>query len=111
MRDDAASQEKIRVAGEAKRFPWDTLRGRLLFILALTNLPLIALTLGLAIERAEYDRVQAERALRTEVRLASGSIREVIEGVRQLLFSAANVPEIKAKDVARCGTYFRNMQS
>ena len=110
MPDDAASPDKIRVAGEAKRFPWDTLRGRLLFILALTNLPLIALTLGLAIERAEYDRVQAERALRTEVRLASGSIREVIEGVRQLLFAAASVPEIKAKDVARCGTYFRNMQ-
>ena len=45
--------KRVPVA-EPKRLPWDTLRGRLLFVLALTNLPLIAITLGLAIERAEF---------------------------------------------------------
>jgi len=110
MPDAAAPQDKVRVAGEAKRLPWSTLRGRLLFVLALTNLPLIALTLGLAIERAEYDRVQAERALRTEVLLASGSLKEVIEGVRQLLFATASSPAVRSRDSARCAQYFRNMQ-
>ena len=110
MPEGVQPQEKVRAPAEGKRLPWDTLRGRLLFVLALTNLPLIALTLGLAIERAEYDRVQAERALRTEVRLASGSIREVIEGIRQLLFSVASTPELRSKDGARCSAYFRNMQ-
>jgi len=90
--------------------PWSTLRGRLMFVLALTNLPLILLTLGLAVERAGYDRVQAERALRTQVRLASGSLKEAIEGVRQLLYAAANAPSVKAKDAARCAQYFKSMQ-
>lgn len=110
MPDAIAPQDKVRAPGEAKRLPWSTLRGRLLFVLALTNLPLIALTLGLAIERAEYDRVQAERALRTEVLLASGSLKEVIEGVRQLLFATASAPAIRGRDTARCAQYFRNMQ-
>ncbi|MCW5770844.1 MAG: ATP-binding protein [Rhodospirillaceae bacterium] len=110
MPDAVPSQEKTRTVGETRRFPWHTLRGRLLFVLALTNLPLIALTLGLAIERAEYDRIQAERALRSDVRLASGSLKQAIEGVRQLLFAASSAPAIKAKDAARCVQYFRNMR-
>ena len=70
----ALAEAKRPPVAEPKRLPWDTLRGRLLFVLALTNLPLIAITLGLAIERAEYDREQAERALKSEVRQASGSL-------------------------------------
>ncbi|HEY7609668.1 MAG TPA: histidine kinase dimerization/phosphoacceptor domain -containing protein [Alphaproteobacteria bacterium] len=95
---------------EAKRLPWDTLRGRLLFVLALTNLPLIAITLGLAIERAEYDREQAERGLRSEVRQASGSLKEVIEGVRQLLFAISHSPSIRGKDAVRCALFLKSMQ-
>lgn len=117
MPEGPQTQENVRVAAEVKRapsepkrLPWDTLRGRLLFVLALTNLPLIAITLGLAIERAEYDREQAERALRAEVRQASGSLKEVIEGVRQLLFAVAHSPSIRAKDTARCTLYLRSMQ-
>jgi two-component sensor histidine kinase len=102
--------EAKRVSGEPKRLPWDTLRGRLLFVLALANLPLIAITLGLAIERAEYDREQAERALRAEVRQASGSLKEVIEGVRQLLFAVAHSPALKTRDAARCTAYLKGMQ-
>jgi two-component sensor histidine kinase len=108
--DVRVATEAKRVQGEPKRLPWDTLRGRLLFVLALTNLPLIAITLGLAIERAEYDREQAERALRAEVRQASGSLKEVIEGVRQLLFAVAYDPSIKGKDAARCTAYLKSMQ-
>ncbi len=107
--DVRPAPEAKRPAGEPKRLPWDTLRGRLLFVLALTNLPLIAITLGLAIERAEYDREQAERALRSEVRQASGSLKEVIEGVRQLLFAVANAPTVKTKDGPRCAAYLKGM--
>ncbi len=117
MPEGPPSQDNLSVAPDAKRaqaelkrLPWDTLRGRLLFVLALTNLPLIAITLGLAIERAEYDREQAERALRAEVRQASGSLKEVIEGVRQLLFTVAHSPSLKSKDAAHCTLYFKNMQ-
>lgn len=100
--------KRVPVA-EPKRLPWDTLRGRLLFVLALTNLPLIAITLGLAIERAEYDREQAERALRSEVRQASGSLKEVIEGVRQMLFAISHAPSIRSKDAMRCTAYLKSM--
>jgi hypothetical protein len=117
MPEGPQRQDEVRVAPEAKRpsgeprrLPWDTLRGRLLFVLALANLPLIAITLGLAIERAEYDREQAERALRAEVRMASGSLKEVIEGVRSLLFAVAHSPSLKAKDAARCTAYLKGMQ-
>jgi two-component sensor histidine kinase len=109
MPDASTSQEKVRPA-DVRRFPWDTLRGRLLFVLALTNLPLIVLTLGLSIERAEYDRVQAERALRSDVRLASGSLKQALEGVRQLLFAAASAPALRSKDAARCLQYFNGMK-
>src|SRR5262245_11492626 len=109
VQDKTAVQVRQPVA-EPKRLPWTTLRGRLLFVLALTNLPLIMLALGLAIERAGYDRVQAERALRTEVRLASGSMREAIEGVRQLLYAASNAPSVKGKDAAKCTQFFKSMQ-
>jgi two-component sensor histidine kinase len=116
MPEGPQTQSDVRVAPEAKRppsepkrLPWDTLRGRLLFVLALTNLPLIAITLGLAIERAEYDREQAERALRAEVRQASGSLKEVIEGVRQLLFAVAHAPAIRGKDAMRCTLYLKSM--
>src|SRR5688500_18939486 len=103
-------QPEVKRAAEPKRLPWDTLRGRLLFVLALTNLPLSAITLGLAIERAEYDREQAERALRSEVRLASSSLKEVIEGVRQLLFAVGRSPSIRGKDAMRCTAYLKSMQ-
>lgn len=108
--DVRVAPEPKRAASEPKRLPWDTLRGRLLFVLALTNLPLIAITLGLAIERAEYDREQAERALRAEVRQSSGSLKEVIEGVRQLLFAVAHSPSIKSKDAMRCTLFLKSMQ-
>jgi len=117
MPEGSPKQDEVRVApeakrapGEPKRLPWDTLRGRLLFVLALANLPLIAITLGLAIERAEYDREQAERALRAEVRQASGALKEVLEGVRQLLFAVAHSPVLKAKDAVRCTAYLKSMQ-
>jgi two-component sensor histidine kinase len=110
MPEGTPAQDRARTQAEPKRLPWSTLRGRLLFVLALTNLPLIVLTLGLAIERAGYDRVQAERVLRTEVRLASTSLKEVIEGVRQLLYAAASAPAMRARDAARCAQYFRAMQ-
>ena len=106
----ALAEAKRPPVAEPKRLPWDTLRGRLLFVLALTNLPLIAITLGLAIERAEYDREQAERALKSEVRQASGSLKEVIEGVRQLLFAAAHTNSMRGKDATRCTQYLKSMQ-
>ena len=106
----ALAEAKRPPVAEPKRLPWDTLRGRLLFVLALTNLPLIAITLGLAIERAEYDREQAERALKSEVRQASGSLKEVIEGVRQLLFASAHTNSIRSKDATRCTAFLKSMQ-
>jgi len=106
----ALAEAKRPPVAEPRRLPWDTLRGRLLFVLALTNLPLIAITLGLAIERAEYDREQAERALKSEVRQASGSLKEVIEGVRQLLFASAHTNSIRSKDATRCTAFLKSMQ-
>jgi two-component sensor histidine kinase len=109
MNEAVPPVSNVVVAAAPKRLPWQTLRGRLFFVLALTNLPLLAFTLALAIDRAQYERKQAERALRTEVRVSAGALKEAITSVRSLLLGVATTLGLQPKDAARCAQLLKSL--
>src|SRR5688572_20191751 len=91
------------------KFAWNTIRGRLLLALVLTNVPLLAIGVYLAVDRAVEERRQAESRLRSEVLVAARALGEAMSGVRQFLYAVANSPAVKSKDSAHCIQYARDL--
>lgn len=93
------------------RFPFSSLRVRLLLLVLLAVLPALGLILYTAREERRQARLQAQAEALQLAQIVSADHERLIEGARQLLTSLARLPEMRQHDSQRCSALFAELLS
>lgn len=87
----------------------NSLRFRIVFLVALAIIPAFGLILYTGIEQRAQASIEAqERGLRL-ARVAATNQETMVEAARQLLLALAQLPEVRGRDSASCTTLFGNI--
>lgn len=92
-----------------KRLSFSSLRVRLFFLVLTAVLPALGLVFYTALEQRHSATVEAQETALRLARLASGSQGQLIGGVRQLLVSLSQLPEVRSGDTEGCGAFLSKL--
>lgn len=91
------------------RFSLSSLRVRLLLLVLTAVLPALGLVFYTALEQRRSATVEVQETALRLARLASSNQGQLIGGVRQLLVSLSQLPEIRARDAAACSAFLSKL--
>lgn len=92
-----------------KRLSFSSLRVRLFFLVLTAVLPALGLVFYTALEQRRSATVEAQETALRLARLASGNQGQLIGGVRQLLVSLSQLPEIRSGDAEGCSAFLSKL--
>lgn len=85
-----------------QRFPFASLRARLLLLILLVVVPVIGLTIYTNIELRRLAAADAKAEALRLVRLAASDQQDMIKDTRQFLFALAQLPDVRNTDSVAC---------
>src|SRR5438093_1055558 len=88
------------------RLALSSVRSRLIVLILLVVLPAFALVTYRGLEARRDAATNAREASLRTARLAAGRQEQLIESAHQLLFSIAQLPPVRQRDVAACNELF-----
>ncbi|MPZ76893.1 MAG: hypothetical protein GEU77_10230, partial [Deltaproteobacteria bacterium] len=91
------------------RLSFSSLRVRLLLLVLLAIIPALGLILYTAAEQRRLAAVDVEANALRLARVASGDEEQLVEGVRQLLISLAQIPHVRQRNSTACSALFANL--
>jgi hypothetical protein len=91
------------------RFSLSSLRVRLLLLVLTAVLPALGLVFYTALEQRRSATAEVQETALRLARLASSNQGQLIGGVRQLLVSLSQLPEIRAREDAACSAFLSKL--
>jgi PAS domain S-box-containing protein len=92
-----------------QRFPFASLRARLLLLILLAVVPVIGLTIYTNIELRRWAAADAKAEALRLVRLAASDQQDTIRDTRQFLFALAQLPDVRSADPAACSAFLARL--
>jgi PAS domain S-box-containing protein len=92
-----------------QRFPFASLRARLLLLILLAVVPVTALTIYTNIEQRRLAAADAKAETLRLVRLAASDQQDTIRDTRQFLFALAQLPDVRSADSVDCSAFLARL--
>jgi len=92
-----------------QRFPFASLRARLLLLILLAVVPVIGLTIYTNIELRRLAAADAKAEALRLVRLAASDQQDTIKDTRQFLFALAQLPDIRSANSVACSAFLARL--